>query len=125
MHAGEPFDVLPRIRQRVAGPGERDRRREHQQGDFVVGDAVQMAYERGGSRRVSLLAPRRDGLDVAAVFFAAMRKRRAGSGEMAADGIRAAGAIRSLGGNHRERDVRRAWFGSSATAAAKATDAPS
>ena len=105
MHAGEPLDVLPRIRQCVAGPGERNRRREHKQGDFVVGDALQVVDERAGADRVSLFAPRRDGLDVAAVFVGAMFECRTRSSEMAADRIGAARAVGPFGGDHRQCDV--------------------
>ena len=106
VHAGELLDVLPSVRQRVAGPGERDRGCEHKQCDRVVRYAVEMVDERVGARRVSLLAPRRDGLDVAAVFVAAMCKRRARSSEVAGDRVGAARAVGPFGGDHRERDVR-------------------
>ena len=42
VHASESLDVLPRVRQRVASPRERNRRREHKQCDFVVRYAVEM-----------------------------------------------------------------------------------
>src|SRR6202008_3052857 len=82
VHGSEPLDVLPRVRQRVASPCERNRRREHKQSDCVVRYAGEMVDECVGARRVSLLAPCRDGLNVAAVFVAPMCKRRARSSEM-------------------------------------------
>ena len=105
VHTGEPLYVLPRVRQRVAGPRESDRRREHKQCDRVVRDKVEMVDECVGARCVSLLTPRRDGLDVAAVFVAPVCKRRARSSEMAGDRVGAARAVRPFGGDHRERDM--------------------
>ncbi len=106
VHAGELLDVLPRVGQCVAGSGECNGRREHQQCDCVVRDAVEMVDECVGARRVSLLAPRRDGLDMAAVFVAAMCKRRARPSKMAGDGVGTARPVGAFGGDHRERDVR-------------------
>src|SRR6202044_1419186 len=97
VYTGEPLDVLPGVRQRVTGPSERDRRREHQQGDRVVRDAVEMIDEGVGARLVALLTPGRNGLDVASVFVAAMRQCRTRTGEMAADGIGATGSVRPFG----------------------------
>ena len=54
---------------------------------------------------VSLLAPGRDGLDVATVFIAAVCERCTRPGEVAGDGVRAACAVGSFGGDHREPDV--------------------
>ena len=59
-----------------------------------------------GARLVALLTPSRDGLDVAAVFVATVRQCRTRTGEMAADGVGAAGPVRPFGGDHRQRDVR-------------------
>ena len=106
MHAGEPLDVLPGVRQRVAGSREGDRRCEHKQRDRVIGDAVEMVDECVGSRLVALLTPGRDGLDVAAVFVAAVCQRFPRTGEMAGDSVGAAGPVGPFGGDHRQRDVR-------------------
>ena len=54
----------------------------------------------------AVLAPRGDGLDVAAVFVASACERCASASEMAGDGVRAAGAVGPFRGDHRERDVR-------------------
>ena len=106
VHAGEPLDVLPSVRQRIARPCECNRRREHKQCNCVARYAVEMVDQCVGARRVSLLAPRRDRLDMAAVLVAPMSKRRARCREMTGDRVRAAGAVRTFGGNHRQRDVR-------------------
>src|SRR3984957_12979085 len=91
VHTGEPLDVLPGVRQRVTGPCERDRRRKYQQRDRVVGYAVEMIDECIGARLVALLTPGRDGLDMSSVFVVAVGQCRTRTGEMAADGIGAAG----------------------------------
>ena len=107
VHRCELLDVGPSIGQRVAGARERDRRREGEQRERVVGHPLEMFHECRGPRVVATFTPDPDRLDVAAIVVA--RRRRAAAararGEMAGHRGRAAGAVGPLGSDQRKPGV--------------------
>ena len=110
MHRCELLDIGPSIGQRVAGARERDRRREGEQGERVVGHPLEMFHECRGPRAVATFTPDPDRLDVAAIVVARRRQRGRGarSREMAGHRGRAAGAVGPLGSDQRKPGVSRA-----------------